>query len=315
MLALTYHMLSLTLKAKAESVLAPALVKVCNDALASNPTHTNVWVSAAKWTPKGNLVVFASPRVSCDALFATSHLLTAAIFRALPDDPKISSCLNVKWGKVINSVPTSVVEGHPHVHLPPTCWQVLIDNNPSLCHLKVCQLSSWVRCPSFFKPRLQSSLVLAFEDPDGMIMPSLIYAHHVYAFGAQCQVKAWKQPPFSPAKHKADQLARKLWGICSANAAQHQDALACTLPVSSAQMAAVTATGICLSAELVTAATFSDAGDKWTPPSPPQALKPLALLRKPRPARSIEARMPRASRPSPLFPPHNTPPQTFLFPH
>ena len=95
MLALTHHMLSTTLKAKA-AILAPALVEICNDALASDPTHANVWVSAAKWTPTGNLVVFAGPGVSRDALFATSHLLTTTISRALPDHPTISSCLNVK---------------------------------------------------------------------------------------------------------------------------------------------------------------------------------------------------------------------------
>ena len=113
-LALTYHMLSLIFKAKAETVLAPALVEVCYDALASDPIHANIWVSAAKWTPNGNLVVFAGPRVSHDALFTTSHLLTSAVSQALLDNPKISSHLNVKWGKVlINSVPTGVVEGHP----------------------------------------------------------------------------------------------------------------------------------------------------------------------------------------------------------
>ena len=144
--------------------------------------------------------MFASPRVSHDALFATCHLLTSAVSWALPDDPKISFCLNIKWGKVlINSVPTSVIEGHPHMHSPPTCWQVLIDNNPSLYHLKVCQLPSWVRHPSLFKPGSQSSLVLTFEDPDRMIMPSLICARHVYAFRAQCWVKAWKQSPPPPA--------------------------------------------------------------------------------------------------------------------
>jgi len=190
-LALTHHTLSSTLKAKADSVLAPVLVKVCNDALASNPIHTNIQVSAAKWTPKGNLVVFASPGVSHNALFTTLYLLSSTISQALPDDLKISSHLNVKWGKVlINSVPTSIIEGHPHAHLPPTCWQVLIDNNPFLSHLKVCQLPSWVRHPSLFKPRLQSSLVLAFEDPNGTIAPSLIHACNVYAFGAQCYIKA-----------------------------------------------------------------------------------------------------------------------------
>ena len=84
------------------------------------------------------------------------------------------------------------------MHSPPTCWQVLIDNNPSLRHLKVCQLPSWVHRPSLFKPRSQSSLVLAFEDPDGMIAPSLICVHYVDAFGAQCWVMAWRQPPPLP---------------------------------------------------------------------------------------------------------------------
>jgi len=40
-------------------VLAPAMVHVCNDALAADPTFTSVQVSATRWTPKGNLVIFA----------------------------------------------------------------------------------------------------------------------------------------------------------------------------------------------------------------------------------------------------------------
>ena len=98
-LSLMHHMLSSMLQAKAVSVLALALVEVCNDMLSSDPVHANVWVSTAKWTPKGNLGVFTGPDVTHDALFATSHLLTTAISWALPDDPRISSCLNVKWGK------------------------------------------------------------------------------------------------------------------------------------------------------------------------------------------------------------------------
>jgi len=272
-LALTHHMLSTMLKAKAVSILAPALIEVCNNTLASNHIHANIWDSAAKWTPKGNLVMFASPGVSCDALFTTLYLLTTTVSWALPDNPKISSHLNVKWGKfLINSVSTGIIEGHPHMHSPPTCWQVLINNNPSLCNLKVCQLPSWVCHPSLFTLGLNSSLVLAFEDPDGTITPSLIHACNVYAFGAQCQVKAWKQPPPSPAKHVAMKLANDLCDVQSAASAQHQDDVAKTMPVSSTQYAALAAT--CTLADLVTAATFSDARDKQTPSSPPQAPGP-----------------------------------------
>ena len=96
----------------------------------------------------------------------------------------------------------------------------------------------------------------------------------MYAFGAQCQVKAWKQPPPSPAKREAAKLARKLRGVRSGAAAQHQDALARSMPVSAAQVVAALAAVTHTSAELVTAAAFSDAGNKRTPPSPPQAPGP-----------------------------------------
>jgi len=191
----------------------------------------------------------------------------------LPDDPKISSCLNVKWGKVlINSVPTGVVEGYPHMHSPPTCWQVLIENNPSLCNLKVCQLPSWVCRPSLFTLGLSSSLVLTFEDPDGTIAPYLIHAHNVYAFGAQCCIKAWKQPPLPPAKCVVTKLAKDLCGVRSEALAQHQDDVVKTMPVSSTQLVALVAAR--MSADLVTTATFSNSGDKQSPPSPPQAPGP-----------------------------------------
>ena len=151
MLSLTHHTLTLTLQSYADSVVAPALVNAMNCALSTLPTHTSVWVSAAKWTPKGNLVIFAGPSVLCETLFNALPILTSAVSQALPEDPAISSCLNIKWGKVlINSVPTGVVEGHPHAHASATCWQVLINNNPSLCNLRVCQLPSWVHQPSLF---------------------------------------------------------------------------------------------------------------------------------------------------------------------
>jgi len=209
-LSLMHHTLVSTLCATA--ALAPlVLVNTCNATLSTDPTHANVWVSAAKWTPKGNLVVFTGPGISHDALFATSHILTSAISQALPDDLRISSHLNVKWGKVmVNSIPTGISEGCPTAHFPATCWQSLINNNPSLHHLKVCQLPSWVRRPSLFQLGSQSSLVLTFEDPDGSLTPSLIYARNVYAFGSQCHVLCWYNPPPSPAKCEVADFAKKV---------------------------------------------------------------------------------------------------------
>ena len=194
-LSLTHHMLVSTLRTTV-ALAPPVLVNVCNTALSTNPIHANVRVSAVKWSPKGNLVVFAGPDVIHDALFATSSLLTSAISRALPDDPRISSRLNVKWGKVmINSMPTGISEDHPSAHSPAACWQSLIDNNPSLRQLKVCQLPSWVCWPSLFQPGSQSSLVLAFEDPDGSLAPSLICTCNMYAFGHNAMSYGGVTPP------------------------------------------------------------------------------------------------------------------------
>ena len=94
-LSLIGHTLDTTLKTQA-GVLAPGLVGVCNDALASVPTFASVRVSACRWTPKGNLVVLASPDTSRDQLSAASHLLTSAIATSLPDaNVRVSSRLNV----------------------------------------------------------------------------------------------------------------------------------------------------------------------------------------------------------------------------
>ena len=195
-LSLIGHMLDTTLKTQA-GVLAPGLVGVCNNALASVPTFASVWVSACRWMPKGNLVVFTGPDMLRDQLSATSHLLTTAIAASLPNvSVRVSSCLNVRWGKVlVNGVPTGVMDDSPAAHSPSVCLQDLLENNPSLRPLKVTQLPLWVRAPCLFQPGSSSSLVFVFEDPDGSIAPSLIAARHLFCFGAHIIVRRWRQPP------------------------------------------------------------------------------------------------------------------------
>ena len=195
-LSLIGHTFDTTLKTQA-GILAPGLVSVCNDALAAVPTFASVRVSACRWMPKGNLVVFAGPDTSRDQLSAASHLLTTAVAASLPDaSARVSSHLNVRWGKVlINGVPTGVLEGSPAAHSPSSCLQELLEHNSSLRPLKVTQLPSWVRPPRLFQPGSSSSLVVAFEDPDGAIAPSLIAARHFFCFRAHVTVRRWRQPP------------------------------------------------------------------------------------------------------------------------
>ena len=143
MLSLIGHTLDTTLKMQA-GILAPSLMGVCNNALASVPTFASVWVSAYRWMPKGNLVVFAGPDMLRDQLSAASYLLTSAIATLLPDASIcVSSRLNVHWGKVlVNGVPTGVLDDSPAAHSPSACLQDLLENNPTLCPLKVTQLPS-----------------------------------------------------------------------------------------------------------------------------------------------------------------------------
>ena len=195
-LSLIGHMLDTILKTQA-GILAPGLVGVCNDALASIPTFTSVQVSACRWTPKGNLVVFASPDMSRDQLSAALHLLTSAVAASLPDaSAHVSSHLNVHWGKVlVNRVPTGVTDDSSATHSPSACLQDLLENNPSLCPLKVTQLPSWVQAPHLFQPGSSSSLVFVFEYPDGTLAPSLIATQHLFCFRARVMVRRWQQPP------------------------------------------------------------------------------------------------------------------------
>ena len=151
MLSLIGHTLDMTLKTQA-GILAPGLVGVCNDALTSVLTFASIRVSACRWTPKGNLVVFARPDTLRDQLSATSHLLTLAIATSLPDaSVRISSHLNVHWGKVlVNGVPTGITDDSSAAHSPSVCLQDLLENNPSLHPLKVTQLPSWVQALHLF---------------------------------------------------------------------------------------------------------------------------------------------------------------------
>ena len=69
----------------------------------------------------------------------------------------------------------------------------LVDNNPSYKALKITQMPSWVRAPATYQPTQEkSSLVVAFEDPDGSIARELIKAKFLFVFGAQATVKKWK---------------------------------------------------------------------------------------------------------------------------
>ena len=122
---------------------APHLVEICNEALRSEACYTSVRLSAAKWAPSGNLVVFMGPDTTLTQLQSTHHLITSAIEGTLPGAASLSSCPNVKWSKIlIGSMPTGVTDCTSQAHSHEECHQVLLRDNPSYHRLQVTQLPS-----------------------------------------------------------------------------------------------------------------------------------------------------------------------------
>jgi len=182
---------------RAQACMAPAsLVTVCNDALVTAPRHANVRISTARWTPKGNLVVIGGPAMSIAQLKDATQVLTTAIQSTLKEPTtSLTSQANIKWSKLlINRVPTGVDEETP-AHSPAECQHVLALDNLSYGHLTITQLPSWVRSPFSYTPSSYSSLVVAFEDPNGSIASGIIAAKWLYLFSMQATIKRWKQKP------------------------------------------------------------------------------------------------------------------------
>jgi hypothetical protein len=110
----------------------PIIIDGYNEALTSEAHYTNVWVSAAKWAPLGNLVIFAGLETSLTQLQSTYHIIVTAIKGALLGTGTLSSHSNVKWSKLlIRSMPTGVTDQTLLVHSHEKCHQALLCDNPS----------------------------------------------------------------------------------------------------------------------------------------------------------------------------------------
>jgi len=55
------------------------------------------------------------------------------------------------------------------------------------------QKPSWVKAPSSYLVNAASSLTVAFEDPDGTRLKTIVKGRHLYAFGTRLNTKKWKQ--------------------------------------------------------------------------------------------------------------------------
>jgi hypothetical protein len=181
---------------------ADVLVSPFNEYLRQHG-YQDISFSAAKWSNKGNLALTAHHTVTHSQL--TAHI--SAIrphFQAFLQQfgPKMAGHINIasarvntKWSKIlINSVPVmNYDERRPWT--PEECHRTLTIHNPSYASLPITQLPSWVRNPTSYKPTDRSSLVVAFEDPDGTRRSSLLASKYLNIFGAKTKITCWKEVP------------------------------------------------------------------------------------------------------------------------
>lgn len=184
----------------------PKVSDVCkflNERLAQS-AHSQVHVSAARWTARGNLVLWGGPNNTLALLSSALGYISKALFDTFsasafssPDSPP-QIRPNVRWSKLlINRVPTGKSSDH-EVFTPEECHQALLTENPSYASLSITQRPSWVRSPSLYKDGAVSSLSLSFEDPDGSRAQALIASRTLFIFGSVAVVKKWKQKPPPP---------------------------------------------------------------------------------------------------------------------
>ncbi len=167
-----------------------------NTELANSP-HL-VALSAARWTAKNNLVVTAGPDTSAHQLTSASHLISDLLSTFLSHDSSplpVTLRENVKWSRLlINGIPTGASSFHGP-YSPSECQQALMADNPAFRTLRFTQPPSWVRAPSTYGPGSVSSLVVAFEDPSGDSLCSLLGGKTLFAFGHAGELRRWKQKP------------------------------------------------------------------------------------------------------------------------
>jgi hypothetical protein len=179
------------------------LTEIFNEALKSSPQH-QVRIAATRWTANDNLVLTGGHMTTAQQLRDCTDILALALAedQSGPDDdplPPPHTRPNVKWSKIlINGTPTGVLPDRANAYSADECHEALSSENPTYASLLVTQKPSWVRPPSQYTASSSSSLVAAFEDPDGTVIKTLLTEKHLYAFGARVTVKRWKQRPPKP---------------------------------------------------------------------------------------------------------------------
>jgi hypothetical protein len=104
----------------------------------------------------------------------------------------LSTC--EKFEFVINNVPTgtSVTRGP---WTPEECHNALLTESPSYAALTITQKPRWVKDPNTYELGARSSLVVAFETPNGNLAQSIVISKYLYLFDDSAPVNICKPRP------------------------------------------------------------------------------------------------------------------------
>ncbi|KAH9022003.1 hypothetical protein EDB85DRAFT_1895409 [Lactarius pseudohatsudake] len=170
------------------------LCNTINEALKRGP-HSCVHLSSARWTTKGKLVLTGGHTNTLKQLLSAWNKISDSITSKFPNIHKRSTALrieaNIRWSKIrINNIPTGVSDSRGPWSQD-ECHKALLIDNPGYTKLNITQRPSWVKHPDTYGKNTWSSLVFAFEDPDGQLAHNLLNSRHMYIFGAEATVKPW----------------------------------------------------------------------------------------------------------------------------
>ncbi|KAF8258785.1 hypothetical protein EI94DRAFT_1707676 [Lactarius quietus] len=98
------------------------------------------------------------------------------------------------------SVPTGV-SPESGARTPDECHAALALDNPSYASLNITCKPSWVQDPHSYSEGAISSLIVAFEDPDGSLACGLLAKKVLYVFGHCATLRKWKQRPTPASPH------------------------------------------------------------------------------------------------------------------
>lgn len=180
---------------------SPSEICASINATLTRSNVTQVRMSAARWTAKGNLVIWGGANTTPSQLTAAlphfSEALQASLSALAESAPQTPPTLrpNVKWSKLrFNAVPTGKSDTRG-AYTPDEAHAALVTENQAYATLTITQKPSWVRDPTTYTPGATSSLSVSFEDPDGTGIQTLLRHRTLYAFGHVITVKRWKQTP------------------------------------------------------------------------------------------------------------------------